>query len=97
VQPVGDERKQAGLAGAVAADEADLLARLQRDAGACSTTLVPRRRVMLRSVIMGSLLSMSSTWSSPALVGSQTTGSAGKAASKWARSWPISSTSTPWG
>ena len=39
VQPVGEEREQRGLAGAVAADEADLFARLDGEAGAIENEL----------------------------------------------------------
>ena len=83
MQPVGEQREQAGLAGAVAADQADLLARLQRHVGALQHDLgaAAQRQVAQRDHASASAAS-SSTWSSPALVGSQSGCSCGKAASK---------------
>jgi hypothetical protein len=108
VQPAGEQGEQAGLARAVAPDQAHLLAGVEGDIGILQHHLgTPRRSVRFFSVIMNSgrggrerqqcARSSSSTWSSPALVGSQTTVQRGKGGSKWARSWPISSTSTPRG
>ena len=74
---------------------------LQRDAGASSTTLVPRRRVMLRSVIMRAPAAPRVTQQHLVVAGAGVQPGGLQAAERRLRSaprsWPISSTSTPCG
>jgi hypothetical protein len=74
MQAAGQQREQAGLAGAVAADEADLLARLQGDAGLVEHDLGAAAQGDAAQGDHGSRSSAvsNSTASSPALVSSQT-------------------------
>src|SRR5690606_9280613 len=102
VQRAVEQAEQTGLAGAIAPDQADLLAGIDDAGGAIEQDL---RTAAKDDVLEGDHAKkrpkasavMSSTWSSPALVGSQTAASPGNARSKCSRSLPISSTMTPWG
>ena len=110
MQLAEQQRKQAGFAGTVAAHQPNLFAGVQRDAGAVQHHFgaAAQRDVAQddhgalrlgsggRSARAASSAArvMSSTASGPALVCSHSTARVGNAASKCARSWPISSTST---
>ena len=101
LQAIRQHREQARLAGAVAPDQADFLARLQRDAGvveddfgATSQRDIAQRDHGLAAFFMDSWVT-NNTCFSPADVSIQANSSCGNAASKNSCSLPISSSSTP--